>query len=119
MGACAILRLDYPPSANRLWRFVSGRAIKSAEYRTWLTAQAWKLQAQKETPVQGPYAMHIQVNRPDKRRRDISNCIKAVEDAIVAAGFVDDDCHCQKITCEWTTGAPFEVRVYIISTNER
>lgn len=125
--SAAILRLTYPPSTNRLWRSVNGRAIKSAEYRTWLELNALLLQAQdwrppeepKDKPVHGPYAMAIQVNRPDKRRRDLSNTIKAIEDCIVSAGFVDDDSLCQKLTCEWTTGAPFDVRVFIISTTER
>lgn len=119
MAACAILRMDYPPSANRLWRYVSGRAIKSAEYRAWLTAQSWKLLAQKEATVSGPYVIHFMVCRPDKRKRDLGNLEKALHDAIVAAGFVDDDSLAQKITVEWVIGQPDPVKVFIISTAER
>jgi crossover junction endodeoxyribonuclease RusA len=116
MSAAAILRLTYPPSANKLWRYVSGRAIKSAEYRAWLEQSAWECAAQKEIPIAGAYAMHIMVSRPDKRRRDISNCIKAVEDAIVLSGMVEDDSLCQRITAEWVTDQPCAVKVFICST---
>ena len=118
MSQCSILKLDYPPSTNRLWRYVNGRAIKSAEYRTWLEAQAWSLQRQNEKPVLGPYAMHIEVSRPDRRRRDITNTIKALEDAVVAAGFVEDDSYCQKLTVEWVRGG-HPVKIFITATEER
>jgi len=46
------LSLPYPPSANRLWRYVNGRAIKSTEYRRWLERAAGEILIQ--DPASGP-----------------------------------------------------------------
>ena len=118
MAACAILKLPFPPSVNRIWRYVNGRAIRSREYREWIAIAHAGFLLQPEDVVSGAYTMHVMVNRPDNRRRDITNVIKAIEDVIVSAKYVDDDALCQKFTIEWVRGQPEPVKVFIKSTNE-
>ena len=118
--AAAIVKFDtYPPSANRIWRYVNGRAIKSAEYRTWREAQEWAVKAQREPTVIGAYTAHIMVNRPDNRKRDLDNLLKPIGDVLVAAGIVEDDSLCQKLTVEWVRGQSCPVKCFIISTEVR
>lgn len=94
----------YPPSANRLWRAVNGRNIKSAEYRAWLSLPVLGIKPGK--PATGPYTMTLTAERPDRRRRDLSNLCKPVEDLLQERGFVRDDCDAQRIVLEWSDRAP-------------
>lgn len=119
MSAAAILTLDYPPSANRLWRNVNGKTLKSAEYRSWLTAMTWHCAAQGEKPIEGPFTAHIMVNRPDERSRDIDNLCKPILDAVAASGTIENDSLCQKLTIEWVRGQSAAVKVFLVSTLKR
>lgn len=108
------LSLPYPPSANSLWRAWKGRNIKSAAYRKWLAECASDLATQPVEPIPGPYRMTIIVNRPDRRRRDLSNTIKPLEDALQAAGLIRDDADCQRLLVLWGSLPPAkDARVFI------
>lgn len=112
-----------PPSTNRLWRAGKGRVHMADTYRTWKDAAVSTLWMQareqsKGAGIVGPYAMRIRCVKPDRRRRDISNLIKGLEDAVVAAGIVRDDSDCQVIEAEWTREGP-AVRITIIETRDR
>lgn len=95
------LTLPYPPSANRLWRYVGGRAIKSADYRRWLEEAAWRVVEQKPQRLRGRYCLSIHACPPDHRRRDVDNLIKPLSDALAQAGVVADDCLAQSVFAEW------------------
>jgi len=102
------LSLPYPPSANRLWRAVNGRNIKSSEYRAWLTeAYAAVIMANpRPRKIIGDYRMVLVADRPDRRRRDLSNLLKATEDALVHCQVVEDDSKAEEITLRWSSAAP-------------
>lgn len=104
-GGPVTLSLPYPPSANRLWRAVNGRNVKSAEYRRWekLCRSAVYLNSR---VVTGPYAVTYTAERPDRRRRDIANIEKAASDVLQDLGFIVDDCDCQRVTVQWAPGEP-------------
>lgn len=95
------IHIPYPPSANRLWRAVNGRNIKSAEYRAWLTEAGWKVTVQHPDKVHGPYRMTLTATRPDNRRRDLGNLEKPVSDLLVECGVIADDCQAQSILLQW------------------
>jgi crossover junction endodeoxyribonuclease RusA len=42
-------------------------------------------------PLRGPLNVQIQIYPPDKRRRDIDNCAKAILDALGSSGLYEDD----------------------------
>lgn len=107
---------DLPPSANKIWRAVNGRVLKSAEYRSWLDAMAWSWREQAGSQrVHGKYALTITIGKPDKRRRDLDNSLKALSDLLVHSGLVEDDSLCQRIDMAW--GDEPGVKVWIISTD--
>lgn len=92
------LWLRWPPSGNNLRipvRVGRGlRLIDAPEYRTWKDETALDLLVQrpgKRVTITGRIALEIEMRAPDLRRRDISNIIKASEDAIVRAGVIADD----------------------------
>lgn len=98
------LRLSsLPPSVNNLFANVPGKGrVKSDAYRTWLNAVSWDVALQKQLPIKGEVELEILAGRPDKRRRDISNIIKGVEDLLVRHGLIEDDSLVRKLSVEWS-----------------
>lgn len=114
--AAVLVTLPYPPSANRMWRHVGKKVLRSADYEKWRTAcTAIILAETRGKGIVGPYAMALSIGRPDRRRRDIDNLIKPVGDALVLAGAVVDDSDCQRIEAAWTPGV-VGVRVRLLET---
>lgn len=93
--------LPFPPSNNAIWRNFGGRTIKSERYRVWQQAASGDLRRQAPKPVEGPYEIEIELERKDKRRRDLGNFEKSVSDLLVACGVVEDDCLAQRVTLSW------------------
>lgn len=115
---CLCLDLPLPPSANHLWRHVSGgKAYKSNAYKAWLTEAGYKARQQAKGRVAGCYALSILASRPDRRKRDIDNLLKPVSDLLQGLGLIDGDHLCQRIEAEWVTHLT-GVRVAVISTHE-
>ena len=98
--------LPFPPSANSLWRAIQGRNIASQRYRQWKGHALGELMIQRPKKVHGPYRITIVATRPDRRPRDLGNLLKALEDALVTAGVVDDDSLAQSIWLRWSDAAP-------------
>ncbi len=117
------LHLPHPVSVNSAYRNVLrvGR-VKTLAYKQWLAeAQAWTFEQKVRGRIEGPYAIHVEIDRPDKRRRDLSNLIKTLEDFCVSMGYVEDDSLCERIKMAWTDrieGRPGPVRVWLIATGE-
>lgn len=100
--------LTYPPSANKLWRNIAGKTLKSGEYRAWIhlndglylqqsAGRGWR-------QITGPYRLTIIATAPDKRRRDLANLEKATSDFLQHAGAVSDDCNCHELHMAWKEG---------------
>ena len=106
-------------SVNGLRMPSRGRLISTPEYRAWQEEQLWLLASQKEPKLKGAYALHLMLNKPDNRRRDISNYIKSAEDLLVSAKFVEDDSYCQKLTVEWVRGQDSPAKAFLVNTWER
>jgi Holliday junction resolvase RusA-like endonuclease len=93
--------------------------VKTKAYRDWATEAALLMKLQARGRIEGPYAMHMEVDRPDRRRRDLTNLIKLVEDTIVKQGLVEDDSLLASLKMRWTKateGRPGPVRVWLIAT---
>jgi crossover junction endodeoxyribonuclease RusA len=97
------LHVLYPPSANRLWVRAKKGMRKSDDYRSWLSDAFFHIKEQKPGKIDGPYSISIQAVRPDKRKRDLGNLLKATEDVLQLAGVIRDDSDCELITMRWVT----------------
>lgn len=67
----------------------------------------WAIREQcKRVHIVGMYKLTLLAVKPDRRRRDIGNLEKAVNDALVAAKVVDDDSMCHWIDMRWVEKGP-------------
>jgi crossover junction endodeoxyribonuclease RusA len=110
------IALELPPSGNNLFMTAGRRRILAPRYREWRDrAVGAVLAASVGERIRGPYAMHIQAGRPDNRKRDLDNLLKAVGDALVRGGAVADDSDCQAIEAKWVSGIE-GIRVLVLPT---
>jgi crossover junction endodeoxyribonuclease RusA len=86
------LTLPWPPSVNTYWRMVNNRMIISEAGRKYRVAVAEQvfLQSRGKTTT-GKLKVTIEAWRPDNRRRDLDNLLKAVLDSMGHAGLYIDD----------------------------
>ena len=61
--------------------------------------------AQEPKSIAGPVSINIVLGAPDRRRRDCSNYIKAIEDLLVSYGCIegDDSRFVKSVTVSWAT----------------
>ncbi len=88
------LTIPFPPSANHLHTVARGRKILSEEGRNYFANVSWRLRRQYGTRIDTfdvPLFVVYHVWSPDRRRRDMSNLLKAMEDALTYARVWKDD----------------------------
>jgi crossover junction endodeoxyribonuclease RusA len=87
-----VLNLPYPPSVNTYWGFHGARRFltkKAVEFKQF-AASAFCLTRHKGFGMQR-LSVTIYLFPPDKRVRDIDNCVKSLLDSLCQANvFVDD-----------------------------
>ena len=87
-------RIPFPPSVNHLYATVRGRRVLSAKGRTYHARVLYEARRQIgatwET-LTGRLGIKITLHPPDRRRRDISNCVKIIEDSMTKARVWHDD----------------------------
>lgn len=87
--------LPFPPSANRYWRNVNGRMVKSAEadgYReeaSWVALLALRDAGQHGKPLMGPVKAVLDFYFPSERG-DLDNRIKIILDALQGVAYHND-----------------------------
>lgn len=86
------LELPFPPSVNTYWRNFNGRMLISKKGREYRQAVADQVLIQRGARhYQGKIKMTIEAWRPDERKRDLDNLLKAPLDALTHAGVYLDD----------------------------
>lgn len=85
------LKMPWPPSANRYWRYIPGRVLISKEAREYkrsikILSRFWKLKV-----ITGRLRVFIKVCPPDKRVRDLDNYQKITLDALQGAYIFEND----------------------------
>ena len=92
--------LPYPPSANTMYIVNrQGRRFASKNYREW-KASALERSGKHDPPVFGPEErlhLEIRVFPPDRRKRDLDNLTKPIQDLLETAGVFPDDCMVDRI----------------------
>lgn len=96
--------LPFPPSVNNL--FVNGKSgrFRSQKYDSWIMEAGNEILRQRPAKVAGPVILTFEFSDGhDKRRRDISNLIKAPEDLLVKHRLIeaDDQFTVRKISASW------------------
>lgn len=82
-----------PPTVNHLYRNFRGRRYKTTSGRkyqertTTKIRRAWKNQSASKEPVE----LRIRFITSDRRRWDIDNRVKALQDCLSMAGVIEDD----------------------------
>lgn len=99
------IRLPRPPSVNAMYRNATGGGtrgrFKTSEYKSWCIVAASCIPIRMRGTFVGKYAIHITVERENKRTRDLDNLIKPINDALKTAGVIRDDSDCEHITMDW------------------
>jgi crossover junction endodeoxyribonuclease RusA len=96
------LTLPWPPSVNRYWRTFQGRMIISAEGRAYRKAVADQVLIQRGAKnLAGKLVVEIEAWRPDNRRRDLDNLLKAALDGCTHAGVWEDDSNIVDLRIYW------------------
>lgn len=108
------LDLPKPPSLNNIYANVPGKGrVRSKPYRAWRIKAAQEILIQGRPSMRGRYELEIRYRR--RPNCDLGNLEKAVSDALVHAGVVEDDRHSDRICLWWDDSLPAGVdcRVHI------
>jgi crossover junction endodeoxyribonuclease RusA len=96
------LTLSWPPSTNTYWRTFQGRMIISAKGREYRKAVADQVLIQSGAKsLAGKLVVEIEAWRPDNRRRDLDNLLKAALDGCTHAGVWEDDSNIVDLRIYW------------------
>jgi len=94
--------LPWPPSVNTYWRNFDGRMIISAKGREYRETVGDQMTVQRMVKhCSGPLRVVIEAWRPDKRRRDLDNLLKATLDGLAHAGVYEDDSQIVDLRIYW------------------
>ena len=107
------LKLPYPPSVNRYWRYVGPRVLVSKQGREYRTAVGMYLHRKNVKPLDGDLVVDITLEPPDRRKRDVDNVLKAMLDSLQAGGAFHDDSQIVRLSIEKHAPFPKEGRAYV------
>jgi crossover junction endodeoxyribonuclease RusA len=95
--------LPFPPSVNNYWKKWNNRIVISNEGRKYRQVVVYEALIQKVKRLfDKKLKMEIEVLRPDNRRRDLDNLLKATQDSMCYAGIYDDDSQIQDLRIYWS-----------------
>ena len=92
-----------PPTVNHLYRTSArGARSKTRAGRAWQSQTAALLRAMRRErePYGGDVALHVLFVTADRRRWDIDNRVKALQDCLQMAGVIEDDRQIQRLVVE-------------------
>ncbi len=96
------LYLPFPQSVNDLYSTVRNRRVLSAKGRAYhKEVCAIVLAEGKNVKLTGRVSYALVLYPPDKRRRDLSNYVKVLEDSLTQANFWADDSQVCAFRVEW------------------
>ena len=96
------IMLPWPPSVNTYWRMWRSRMVISKAGREFRAAVAEQVAEQNAAKFDDrPVVVVIRAYRPDKRKRDLDNLLKAALDSLSHAGVFDDDSQIQDLRIFW------------------
>jgi crossover junction endodeoxyribonuclease RusA len=108
------ITLPWPPSVNTYWRMVNGRMIISKDGRDYRQAVADQMLIQRaQKHFDGALCLTVEAHRPDNRRRDLDNLLKAALDSLAHAGVYEDDSQIKDLRIYWapTIGGMLKIKI--------
>ena len=104
--------LPWPPSVNRYYRHVGYRVLISREGRRYRGMVVSRLGGVVEK-FSGDVRLTVECYPPDRRRRDLDNLLKSLQDSIVHAGVLADDSLIKSLHVEMRDPVPQEGFVHV------
>lgn len=100
-----VIQLPFPPSVNNL--FLNGKhgRFRSQKYDSWIQEAGTEIMRQRPSKCPGPVSLAFEFEEGrDKRKRDITNLLKAPEDLLVKHGIIDadDGSVVRSVTAAWS-----------------
>jgi len=107
------ITLPWPPSLNTYWRQFNGRAILSAKGRAYREAVIRQCLLQRVDTITGPIKVEIVAYRPDNRKRDLDNLLKAALDGMAKGLVYEDDAQIRDLRIRWadTIGGMLKIKI--------
>jgi crossover junction endodeoxyribonuclease RusA len=107
------LILPWPPSLNSYWRTFNGRMILSEKGRLYRQHVMEQCLLQRVDTFTGPITVEIVAYRPDNRKRDLDNLLKAVLDGMAKGLVYEDDSQIRDLRIRWadTIGGMLKVHI--------
>jgi crossover junction endodeoxyribonuclease RusA len=95
------VELPWPPSANSLRAIVRGRSVKTKRHREYVDqVKGCVLERRMKGFGSSRLSVHVDAYPPDRRKRDIDNCFKAILDGLCYAGVYHDDSQIDRLSIE-------------------
>ena len=99
--------IGLPPTVNHLYRTSrSGVRYKTSQGKEWqaLTVAIMAAAKTNRAPYDGDVALEVLFQTADRRRWDMDNRIKALQDCLAMAGVIEDDRQIQRLLVERQAG---------------
>jgi crossover junction endodeoxyribonuclease RusA len=89
--SATVLTLPVPPSTNHLYRNVRGKGrVLNKDGRAYKETARMVAMGARLPLLQGDVLLTMTVYFPNRRRRDLSNCLKVIEDSLSGVAYRDD-----------------------------
>lgn len=112
------ITLPFPPSVNTYWRKWNNRMVISEKGRAYREAVGDLMTMQgKVFHTEKPLRVVIEAYRPDKRKRDLDNLLKATFDSLAHAGVYVDDSQIVDLRIYWAKEIGGMLKIYLEEIN--
>lgn len=112
--ATIAISLPFPIPVNNMYgNSPRGGRRMTQKYLTWRRVAATEIMAQRPAwaikAIDGPVRLHVSLQRPDNKKRDLDNLLKCIQDVLVKMRTIQDDQWIHEIHADWLGDEPCRV----------